>query len=74
EGCGIVNLLDLAFRVTPTLRWADGHRVGPRGTGFVVVGHPSGGPRSDGAPTRCLTGKQPAGRQLCKRGKTPLHH
>ena len=52
EGCWIVNLLDLAFRVTPTLRWADGHRVVPRGTGFEVVGHPSDGPKPIGAPNK----------------------
>ena len=50
EGCWIVNLFDLALRVTPTLRWADGHRVVPRGTGVEVEGHPSGGSKSTGAP------------------------
>ena len=50
KGCRIVNLLDLALRVTPTLWWADGHRVVPRGTGFEVVGHPSGEWESTGAP------------------------
>ena len=33
KGCWIVNLFDLALRGAPTLWWADGHRVVPRGTG-----------------------------------------
>ena len=71
EGCWIVNLLDLALRVTPTLRWADGHRVVPRGTGIEVVGHPSGKPRLPGAPNtapQCVAG---SGRQWCQRAETP---
>ncbi len=33
EGRWIVDLLDLSLRGAPTLWWADGHRVVPRGTG-----------------------------------------
>ena len=33
KGCWIVNLFDLALRGAPTLWWANGHRVVPRGTG-----------------------------------------
>ena len=64
EGCWIVNLLDLAFRVTPTLRWADGHRVVPRGTGIEVVGHPSDEPRPVGAPNTAPQSVTTSGRQF----------
>ena len=71
EGCWIVNLLDLAFRVTPTLRWADGHRVVPRGTGFEVVGHPSEGPKPIGAPNTDSQGISIRA-SVRQRGRNPL--
>ena len=71
EGCWIVNLFDLALRVTPTLRWADGHRVVPRGTGFEVVGHPSEGPKPIGAPNKDSQGIGVRASVL-QRGRNPL--
>ena len=40
EGRWIVDLFDLILRAAPTLWWADGHRVVPRGDGIEVMGHP----------------------------------
>ena len=40
EGRRLVDLLDLALRVGPTLWWADGHRVVSRGTGSEMEDHP----------------------------------
>tara|TARA_B100001057_G_scaffold280662_1_gene281077 strand:- start:295 stop:675 length:381 start_codon:yes stop_codon:yes gene_type:complete len=69
EGRWIVNLLDLAFRVTPTLWWANGHRVVPRGTGFEVEGHPSDGPKFVGAPDITARRRQIRASALQKRVK-----
>ena len=51
KGRWIVNLFNLILRTAPTLWWADGHRVVPRGDGIEVMGHPSDGPEPVGAPT-----------------------
>ena len=50
KGRRVVDLDEFALANAPTLWWADGHRVVPRGTGIEVEGHPSDGPESAGAP------------------------
>ena len=69
KGCWIVNLFDLAFRVTPTLWWANGHRVVPRGTGFEVEGHPSDELVFVGAPDIVASRRQLRASALQKRVK-----
>ena len=71
KGRWIVDLFNLILRTAPTLWWADGHRVVPRGDGIEVMGHPSDGPEPDGAPAARLLG-QTAGRQLNRRPKPRL--
>jgi len=50
EGRWIVDLLDLSLRFAPTLWWADGHRVVPRGTGSRWWDTPPEIHRTSGAP------------------------
>ena len=50
KGRWIVDLFDLALRGAPTLWWADGHRVVPRGTGSRWWATPPTNRRFIGAP------------------------
>ena len=71
KGCWIVNLFDLALRVTPTFRWADGHRVVPRGTGSRWWATPPTNRSSSGPRTRLRKGAM-VGRQCMKGSRNPF--
>ncbi len=68
EGRWIVDLLDLALRTVPTLWWADGHRVVPRGTGSRWWATPPAG-RNPTGPRRIGPKGLTCRATTCVRGK-----